>query len=117
MAWGRITGNMKARFSLSSGSPPTLDGMSTNYGWDVTPTPEGNNLPAPEVEPVPKRPASGIRLLAAGVAICLIGLIGGIGVGWSLARSNAAATATVQGPIASVPQSTGGQAAAGQPNG
>ena len=92
--------------------------MSTNYGWDVMPTPEGSNLPRPGIEPTPTRPATGIRrLLGAGVAICLMGLIGGIGVGWSLSRSNASAPSTVQAPITGVPQSTDGQASAAQPNG
>jgi S1-C subfamily serine protease len=42
-----------------------------------------------------------------GLAICLIGLIGGLGIGWSLAQSHLVATTTTtatQGPIAAVPQ-------------
>jgi S1-C subfamily serine protease len=41
-----------------------------------------------------------------GVAICLIGLLGGLGIGWSLAQSHVVTTTTTatQGPIAAVPQ-------------
>lgn len=41
-----------------------------------------------------------------GLAICLIGLLGGLGVGWSLAQSSAGntTTAATQGPIAAVQQ-------------
>jgi S1-C subfamily serine protease len=48
-----------------------------------------------------------------GLAICLIGLIGGLGIGWSLAQSHQPATtttATTQSPITAVPQ-TGAQPA------
>jgi S1-C subfamily serine protease len=46
-----------------------------------------------------------------GVAICLIGLIGGLAIGWSLARSHTVATTSTQSPIGAVPQA-GGQPAA-----
>jgi S1-C subfamily serine protease len=53
-----------------------------------------------------------LRLATIGVAICLIGLIGGLGIGWSLARSHAIPTTTTatQGPIAAVPQTGAGSA-------
>ena len=88
--------------------------MSTTYGWENEPLPAGDG-PQP---PASNRPAGGIgaalRLATIGVAICLIGLIGGLGIGWSLARSRAVTTTAAQGPIAAVPQ-TG--AASAQPAG
>lgn len=79
-------------------------------------------MPAGEGPQPPRgnRPGVGaaFRLATIGLAICLIGLVAGLGIGWSLARSHATTTAATQGPIAAVPQ-VGGQSStqsAGSPN-
>jgi S1-C subfamily serine protease len=91
--------------------------MTTTYGWENEPTP-AESSPQP---PDGNRPAGGggaaLRLAIIGLAICLIGLIGGLGIGWSLARSQAGtgvATTATQGPITAVPQA--GSTSAASPN-
>ena len=87
--------------------------MSTTYGWETEPQPAGDG-PQPPAGNRPGGITAALRLATIGVAICLIGLIGGLGIGWSLARSRAVTTTAAQGPIAAVPQ-TG--AASAQPAG
>ena len=81
--------------------------MSTTYGWKIEPMPPGDGQQPPDGN----RPAAGVgaalRLATIGVAICLIGLVGGLGIGWSLARSHAIAGTSAQSPITTVPQATG----------
>ena len=81
--------------------------MSTTYGWKIEPMPPGGGQQPPDGN----RPAAGVgaalRLATIGVAICLIGLVGGLGIGWSLARSHAIAGTSAQSPITTVPQATG----------
>jgi S1-C subfamily serine protease len=108
---------MKAAFSLPSGSSCIVTAMSTTYGWDVEPTPEGNNQPPPETKPAPTGATNAMRLLMAGIATCLIGLIGGLGIGWSLAQLHSSATTSSQGPISTVPQTGSTQSSAAQSSG
>jgi len=81
--------------------------MSTTYGWKIEPMPPGDGQQPPDGN----RPAGGVgaalRLATIGVAICLIGLVGGLAIGWSLARSHAIAGTSAQSPITTVPQATG----------
>jgi S1-C subfamily serine protease len=80
--------------------------MSTTYGWSE-PTPPGESPPPPAANR-PGGIGGALRLATIGLALCLIGLIGGLGIGWSLAHSHGVAGltgTTAQGPIAAVPQS------------
>jgi S1-C subfamily serine protease len=85
--------------------------MSTTYGWETEPKPAGDGPQPPDGHRRGGITAA-LRLATIGVAICLIGLIGGLGIGWSLARSHAVPTTTTatQGPIATVPQTGAGSA-------
>ena len=86
--------------------------MSTTYGWNepITagdgPQPPGGNRPT--------RISGALRLATIGLAICLIALVAGLGIGWSLGRSQGIETTATQGPIMAVPQ-TNAQTA-GSPN-
>jgi S1-C subfamily serine protease len=88
--------------------------MSTTYGWKIEPMPPGDGQQPPDGN----HPAGGIggalRLATIGLAICLIGLLGGLAIGWGLAQSHAIATTSTQSPIATVPQTTA--PATGSPN-
>jgi S1-C subfamily serine protease len=92
--------------------------MSTTYGWKIEPMPPGDG----QQPPVGNHPAGGIgallRLATIGLAMCLIGLVGGLAIGWSLARSHAIASTSTQSPITTVPQVSGQSSAqsAGSPN-
>ena len=83
--------------------------MNTTYGWQNEPAPPGDSQP-PDANR-PRGVAAALRMATIGVAICLIGLIGGLAIGWSLARSHTVATTSTQSPIGAVPQA-GGQPAA-----
>jgi S1-C subfamily serine protease len=63
-------------------------------------------------------PAGGLgttlRMATIALAICLIGLVGGLAIGWSLAQTHAISTTSAQSPIATVPQTPA--QSAGTPN-
>jgi S1-C subfamily serine protease len=80
--------------------------MGTTYGWNGEPLPAGESP-----QPAPGGPGglrSALRLATIGLASCLIALVGGLGIGWSLTRAHTAAPIATQGPISAVPQ-TGAQ--------
>jgi S1-C subfamily serine protease len=86
--------------------------MSTTYDWQTEPQPSGDG---PQL-PGGTRPGgitAALRMATIGLAIGLIGLIGGLGIGWSLAQSHVVTTTTTatQGPIAAVPQAPAASAA------
>src|ERR1700694_1067999 len=85
--------------------------MSTTYGWKIEPIPPGDGQQPPDGNPPAGRPGAALRLATIALAICLIGLVAGLAIGWSLARSGTVATTSAQAPIAAVPQTPAQSAA------
>ncbi len=78
--------------------------MSTTYEWETGPVPAGDGPQPPAANQTPGGFKGALRYAAIGLAICLIGLIGGLGIGWSLAQSHIVATTATLSPIAAIPQ-------------
>ncbi len=79
--------------------------MSTTHGWETGPVPAGDGPQPLAGNQTPGGFKAALRFAVIGLAICLIGLIAGLGIGWSLAQSHIVATTTTQSPIAALPQS------------